>query len=75
MLYEFLNFSRWVSRCSVKLMCIKNDKKLSFPKELISIVFEQWDISDTAYVGACKANQGEFLDFHREVLFFRVKYD
>jgi hypothetical protein len=37
--------------------------------ELNPIVLEQWDIANTANVGAFKANQGKYLEFHRDVVF------
>ena len=38
-------------------------------KELNAIVLEQWNIADSTNVGAFKANQGKYLEFHRDVVF------
>jgi len=47
----------------------KNGGDLLVSKELNPIVLEQWNIEDSANVGAFKANQGKYLEFHRDVVF------
>ena len=47
----------------------KDGGDLLVSKELNPIVLEQWNIEDSANVGAFKANQGKYLEFHRDVVF------
>ena len=47
----------------------KNGGELLVSKELNPIVLEQWNIENSTNVGAFKANQGKYLEFHRDVVF------
>ena len=47
----------------------KNSGDLLVSAELNPIVLEQWAIANSANVGIFKANQGKYLEFHRDVVF------
>jgi putative restriction endonuclease len=47
----------------------KNDGGLLISKELNPIVLEQWKIQGSTNVGEFKPRQGQYLDFHRDVVF------
>lgn len=47
----------------------KNSGDLLVSKELNPVVLDQWAIANSANVGIFKANQGKYLEYHRDVVF------
>ena len=47
----------------------KDSGDLLVSQELNPIVLDQWNIANSTNVGAFKANQGKYLEFHRDVVF------
>jgi putative restriction endonuclease len=47
----------------------KDGGDLLVSKEVNPIVLEQWKIEDSANIGTFKANQGKYLEFHRDAVF------